>query len=491
MFVAWSNNSARGVHDVAGSSKKDACARPLQHLAYVKPCGRKAALLGSVAACFLASGAIGGINCSHAADLSATPPVLQTQAPPLNLDWYTELRGIDEQLPDHNDLIDPDVGGVRSALASVGIGYLGYSSNSFYLNMLNVARTTDGHQEYSGQRPTFSTVDVLNTTYDTSRWGIPDGQILLSAVGNFFSWKEAGPTLWGLSQASWYQTLFNRKVELTIGYMSNFQEYINPYVGGAITSSVFGLGSAIQIQGGMSFAAFPKPATTVKVNITPNIYTLGTVQSSLNPDGLAEEFSQNPHGIAWRTDHSGVLFVDETGYKNASDPNVMETWVRAGAAYNTSSFISNVDPSERRSGNSFYYVLGDRQLWQSNPSAGAYRGVYAGFSAMYAPPDLNLFTQYYELRLYALGVFDARPTDLISLTLSDTFWSTYLVDNLALAGNLVHNDSKSATLAYNIHVMHGVYAGLGVSYTDHPSTIAYTPTTGSSLNFLASLNVFY
>jgi hypothetical protein len=40
------------------------------------------------------------------------------------------------------DTIDPDFAGVRSSLAALGIGYIGYSNNNFFDNMLPAERTT-------------------------------------------------------------------------------------------------------------------------------------------------------------------------------------------------------------------------------------------------------------------------------------------------------------------------------------------------------------
>ena len=67
------------------------------------------------------------------------------------------VKGLNITLPGPQDTIDPDFAGIRSSLAALGIGYIGYSSNSFYNNMLSVERTTFGRQAYNGQKPTFFT----------------------------------------------------------------------------------------------------------------------------------------------------------------------------------------------------------------------------------------------------------------------------------------------------------------------------------------------
>ena len=55
-------------------------------------------------------------------------------------------RGLAIALPGPQDTIDPDFAGVRSGLAALGIGYIGYTNNSFFDNMLPAERTTFGQQ---------------------------------------------------------------------------------------------------------------------------------------------------------------------------------------------------------------------------------------------------------------------------------------------------------------------------------------------------------
>ena len=117
--------------------------------------------------------------------------------------------------------------------------------------------------------------------------------------------------------------------------------------------------------------------------------------------------------------------------------------------------------------------------------------IYVGGSVMYAPPESNVVSQYYEARIYGKGLIKSRPYDLASLVLTDTVWSQYAVDNAADKGSMVHRDSKAATLSYSARITNGVYAGIGLAYVNHPTTIAYQSDTGSALNLLANLNVFF
>ncbi|MCP3405558.1 carbohydrate porin [Bradyrhizobium sp. CCGB01] len=113
-------------------------------------------------------------------------------------------------------------------------------------------------------------------------------------------------------------------------------------------------------------------------------------------------------------------------------------------------------PSQpRASANSIYYVAADRQLWQSDAQGSAVRGVYAGFSAMYAPPELNRVSQYYELRLYAKGLFDGRPRDQIAIVATNTAWSDAAVNAAVAKGHLVHRDSTAISGTYTAHLAPG------------------------------------
>jgi porin len=356
----------------------------------------------------------------------------------------------------------------------------------------NASANRAGTQLYNGQKSTFSTQNVLGITYDLSRFGIPDGQLLIWGAKYYFTWNPGGPSKFGLNGATYYQTLFNKKVELKVGYLDNIFEFVGTSVGGALSSNVFGPLGSIPFQGGLDNATTPTPGIIVKYHFDEHFYTKATVQRAVNPDGFVAEVGDNPSGFDWRTANTGALYLDETGYQRAAAPGVLQTWVRAGAAYNTSRYKSLETPGTRTGGNSWYYLLADKQLWQidGGPHSAA-RGVYGGFSVMYAPADLNTFSQYYELRLYGQGLFNIRPDDVVSLVATSTAWSSVAIENAEAAGDKTHRTSQSITVSYSAHIAKGIYSSVGLSYVNHPTTIAYTPATGSALNLLAALNIFF
>ncbi|WP_245287053.1 carbohydrate porin [Bradyrhizobium sp. Tv2a-2] len=353
-------------------------------------------------------------------------------------------------IPPPADTIDRDNGGARSALAEVGIGYVGGSVNTFISNQLpNAARSTIRDQLYAGQNPTFSTLNFMFVTYDLSRFGIPDGQIIVGAEQQYWTWKPGGPDRAGLNTIAYYQTFFGGKLEIKAGYLRNINEFAGTVVGGNAAANVFGASSNILYQAGMSNNAAPTPALNLKYNFDDRFYNRISIQRSLSPDGQLAQIAENPAGLNWSTANAGVLLLNESGYKNKAAPGLPETWLRAGAGFNNSSYTNLQHPEQpRANANSIYYVAADRQLWQSDVRSSAARGIYGGFSVMYAPPDLNRVSQYYELRLYAKGLFGSRPTDQIAIVATNTVWSNCAVDAALAQGHLVHRDTTAVAGTY-------------------------------------------
>lgn len=401
------------------------------------------------------------------------------------------IKGLTVALPGPQDTIDPDFAGIRSSLAAVGIGYIGYTNNSFYDNLLPAERTTFGQQVYNGQKPTFFTNNVMQLTYDISRYGIADGQIVVGGIYNYDTWEPAGPNAISLATLSYYQTFLNKQVELKVGYLANVVEYWGPFLAGNLSSSIFGPSGQVPVAAGLSAWAWTKPAINIKVNGPSGLYNKLGVQVASNPDGPFAEKAANPSGLDWSTPNSGVLVINEFGYRKEATPGQLATWVRAAPIINTSRYL-DFDIGGRSTGNYAAYVLADQQFVQLAPVQGqAARGWYAGVSAMYAPPELNRFSQYYEGRIYGIGLLPSRPRDMVSVVVSRTVFSRFLVETALRRGQLAHTGNYSITAAYNASVAPGIRAGIGLGYTNNPAPVVYTPRTGSALNVLANVTLFW
>lgn len=393
-------------------------------------------------------------------------------------------KGIWLNIPGPADTIDQDKGGVRSALADLGIGYVGWTQNSLIDNrMPNASKSTIFNQRYIGESPTFGTVNSMIVTYDLGRFGI-DGQITVGAEQQYWTWKPAGPDRVGISTIAYYQTFFDRKLELKMGYLRNHDEFLgmNP----------FGPTPVILSQAGMSNNSAPTPALNVKYNLDDRLYNKISVQRSVSPDGQLAHMSENPTGLNWRTANAGILLIDETGFKNKAAPGLPETWLRAGIGFNDSHYSNLADPSQpRANANSAYYVAVDRQFWQSDAQGSPARGIYGGFSAMYAPSDVNKVSRYLELRVYAKGLFSSRPGDQIAIAATNIAWSHFAVDAALAKGDLIHRDSTAIWGRYTARLAPGVYATLGLLYINNPTTITYSRQTGHALNVLVSTSIFF
>ena len=426
---------------------------------------------------------------SHAAELAGSPVLAAAPATP---DFEAlRIKGLTIALPGPQDTIDPDFAGIRSGLAALGIGYIGYSSNNVFDNMLPAERTTFGQQVYNGQKPTFFTNNVMQLTYDLGRYGISDGQIVVGGVYNFDTWEPGGPNALSLATLSYYQTFLNKQVELKVGYLSNVVEYWGPFLAGNLSSSIFGPSGLIPVEAGLSAYAYAKPAINIKVNGPNGLYDKFGVQVASNPDGPLAEKAANPAGLDWATPNSGALVINEFGYQKAASPGQLATWVRAAWIGNTSRYV-DFEFGGRGTGNYAAYVLADQQFLQLAPVTGhATRGWYAGVSALYAPPEFNRVSQTYELRLYGIGLLPSRPADMVSLVVSRNVFSNYVVDATLQSGQLAHTGNFSITAAYNASIAPGIRAGIGLGYTNNPTPVIYTPQTGSDLNFLANVVMYW
>jgi porin len=428
------------------------------------------------------------------------------------------VKGWNIPYPSYQDSLLQDEGGWRSALASFGFGVSAYDIAIFSNNMLNTpnqvpgnfppctsryAQATGalcaGNQTYFGQRPSYVNTPVVAVTYDLSRWGVPDGQLIVAGQRSITNDIAFMPYLFQVAELAWYQTLLDKKVEIKFGYVGNTHEFIGTFIGGNFAST-FGPSAAIPVQLGLSIA--PTPSFRGTWHVTDEAYIESAVQrstaiNSVTGNVVFDEALTNPTGLNWNGPNgTRALFITELGYKREASPGTPKTWLRLDFLYNNSTFKDfsqlATNPGATRDGNYGVTFLGDRQLWQQDPSSPftAYRGIYAGISLMYAPPETTAISQYYEGRAYWIGPLDSRPTDMASIVYARNVVSHYLPDMTnpfaSMTGAYAARTTNAITASYTAHLRPGLWGTLGISYTDYPS-VAYFKTQGSALNFLASL----
>jgi hypothetical protein len=93
-----------------------------------------------------------GCSATLAAEPAAavSPPAITSGTTPSPDFESLRVKGLNIALPGPQDTIDPDFAGIRSSLAALGIGYIGYTNNNFFDNTLQAERTTFGRQVYNG-----------------------------------------------------------------------------------------------------------------------------------------------------------------------------------------------------------------------------------------------------------------------------------------------------------------------------------------------------
>ena len=156
-----------------------------------------------------------------------------------------------------------------------------------------------------------------------------------------------------------------------------------------------------------------KPAINIKVTLPNGFYNEFGVQVASSPAALRRE-DRYPTGLDWSTPRSGnsrhqrVRLSQGGGARPARDMGACRTNRRHQQRYVDLNWAAGVQ------GNYAAYVRGGRNScsnwsrWQVRP-----QGVVTGVSAMYAPPELNRVSQYYEARLYGIGLFPSRPRDMV------------------------------------------------------------------------------
>ncbi|VTZ21288.1 Porin [Methylocella tundrae] len=413
-------------------------------------------------------------------------------ASPARFDQAFGWKGWNIPFPSFGDSLLQDYGGWRSTLANNGFAIIAYNVTIFSDNMLSHPQSSaPGLQSYWGQRPSFLNSPQVFLTVDLSRYGIPDGQIGIAGVQTASTMNNFTPRQFGLGGLQYYQTLFDKKVEVLVGYLQGSQSFVGTYIGGNVASP-FGPSASIPFELGLSSPGESAPAAIITYHMTDALYNEFGIQRSLSPtpNVLVDTIAKNPTNLRFTVPSWAPLLIDEIGYKNAAAPGEPQTWARFGIMHNFSQYQNFATGGTSQ--NNAAYFLADRQLWQADPSMPftAYRGIYAGVSAMYAPPETAAFSQYYEGRLYAIGLFDARPQDMISVVYNHQVTSQYIADPTnavsTLTGISARHATNSVTASYLAHLMPGLYSSVGLSYTDHPS-LTYYPGEGSALLFLASV----
>lgn len=419
---------------------------------------------------------------------SQVPPRDSEDAPsPSPQDRYKRfddlsLKGWAINYPRVADTILSDHGGIRDALADIGIGISPINTANFQYDFLQNDRGYKGPQLYNGQDITRTNTTVsLTATYDLDMIGIAGGQIAttFSLVDNSFP-EVNGPKKLRIGRLHYYQSLFHDRVDFKLGYIDNTQEFLGINVGGNLATGNLGPQATIPFQLGLSYGGFAAPGFNARIKAGKHLYNKVGVQRSLPAGGATAENAVNPGGFRFHPPGTGVLVIDEVGFNRSAARGAKSIWIRGGGIYNTTKF-DTFDGA--RSTNWAAFIAGDKQITQPDPQKPA-RGFYVGATFNYAPPRQNFYTQYYEGRIYAVGMLKSRPFDLASLVTTLNKYSPAGLRARTVQGERNYHATWALIASYAYRVSPGLYLQPGLGVTVHP---IYSPRFGTAFNGYLSL----
>lgn len=409
---------------------------------------------------------------------------------------YTSIKGWNIPFGDLSTTMLQDKNGFRTELAERGFGFGASSSLSAAYNLNG---THHGYRNliYWGQEPSFSNNAQILLTYDLSRHGISDGQIVLGAAVMLSTWNNYTPQRSTINNLSYYQTFLNKRFELKAGFVGNNMEWIGAAVGG---STVNPLGQATSIQYMMGLASLPtgQPTLKLKWNASAEAYLQLGAMRSLPINGPAgnvfvDDASVNESGLKWKVPNGRRLLVAESGYQRRSSPSHKAVWFRAGVMDNASTFV-NYETGGVSHGATAHYFLIDSQVTQPSADSifSAYRGLHLGATYMKAPEQNLAFHKQYELRAYYLAPQWSRPLDIAAVVYARNDVSNNLqssVNRFSPITSIYATDkSESLTAMYTGYITQGIWGTIGISYTEDP-VITYSKPKDKVVNLIFNVYV--
>lgn len=391
--------------------------------------------------------------------------------------------GLSIVYPGAYDSLLRDYGGWRSWLADHDIALTIRGTALFNYDVLQNNPHTNP-QAYAGQQFTAQSESLYPTlTVGLGRLGLPDSKIEIGAITFGSTWpvSQGHSKPFSFDKFAVDQSLFNQAVEIKVGYLVNYLEFIGVFTGGSPLLAT-GLSSLVPIETGLSADPAPSPTVNVSLYGPQGSYFKGGIQRSVSP--LGAEYTADHSGsvgLDFGATHASALYITEFGVHQQSSAANPSLWLRTGFLYNTSKYARLTDG--RYTENYSYYLLGDYQFYKPYPSM-AYRGIYGGFSVFDAKPSVNVFSQYYELRLYSIGLFESRPADGITLNVNHSVFSHQARYAYAFYGVNAPSGELEVTGSYSAHIVRGLYIAPNASYVHHPAFGAFRDA------FVLGANIF-
>jgi len=435
----------------------------------------------SAAALFLAAASLHGAHAAGEAPAGTGPTPASgssplTRAPCSRYDLFKpRTEAVLIQTPSC-DRIEPELFGLRAALAEHGMGFSLDVRPQFTYDL-------GGHRDvaptrlYNGQAPTYVLGLESKFTYDLTRVGFGGAaQLVVGVTSQSSNTKELNPRFNSFNTFAVHQRFFGGQLELQYGYYDLIREYYGMVLGGNASSAALGPVSVIPVELGLSlFTPSPAMGITVK-DASLRWYDRFTVARSASSthfpsSGFQWDIDHNPSGLELTVPDARLLVVNEFGYKTPFGAAGMATWARVGLIYNASNVERyDQDVGAHAKNNYGAYVAFTKQLTQ--PAGFGPKGLYLDLKADYAPSNRNLFARDYQVAAFYLGPFDSRPMDMVSIGYSSTQFSGHLRKGLSALGVPVEKSTSALTVSYAAKLGPGIAWINGLTYQKGP---AFTP----------------
>lgn len=405
-------------------------------------------------------------------------------------DQFVPRGGVDP-IPSPCQTVDPELGGLRKALAANGIGISVSLAGLVTYNLRGDGGTPQ--QLYSGQKPTYNSTFLPMFTYDLGRLGLNQGsQFTFKPVFNYNSFRGNGQTGFSANQLSVYLPFYDNNVIVQAGFYYAASIFYGTNIGDIAGAAILGPSSTLPFATGIQ-GWLPTPALDITTYFgDKHFYNHFGVTRSADPVDPLYEWNNNRSGLNPYVRGGRPAFIDEVGYKVNPAPGQNKVWFRAGAIYNTSGFptVNSIHTQPYLSGSytnrnyGFYGIL-DYQLTQPNPGL-PFQGWYVNIKADYGSQLVNVFSSDVGLTLYKIGTFASRPFDLLSLSVGRNFISSDFVDFADSAGIGATRGITTASVSYAYLVKRGIYWNNAFLYSSTP-TVA--PQRKAALSIFSSVTL--
>jgi len=341
-------------------------------------------------------------------------------------------------------------------------------------------------QLYIGQDPTYRFNTYVYATYDLSRIGFAGAsQLVFNANVQAFSFKGENPTGFAINSLYVNQRFNDGRVQVQYGFDELGNQFYGFSLGTSSTTSPAGVGSSIPYEVGFIFNKTAPEINLRLASANKHFYERFGVTRSVDPKGPQADWDANNFwGLKWHIPGAGALYINELGYQLDASPQQRMTWIRQGVMYNASRF-PNFHGGYADS-NYAYYVVGDRQLWQTD-AAQPYRGLYVNVKVDYAPPDRNVYAGDVGITFYVLGPF-GRPNDAFALGYGFDRLSRSFQHLQEARGFSAVDYSRNYSMSYVFRLGRGIYLSNQLSYTVNPIP---SPKQPEALTWMTSVSFSY